>query len=155
MTTRLAILGVLALLAACRPAQAPQAKEMPMKPECSDCAAPAKNTVVEDPMKISEAEWKKRLTPDQYYVCRQKGTEAPETGAYLHHKEKGTYDCVACGQPLFSSDTKYDACGWPSFWNALPNAVRVESDLESVCTKCGSHLGHRFNDGPKPTGWRY
>ena len=107
------------------------------------------------PLALSDEEWRARLTPQQYFVCRQRGTEFPNTGEYLHHTAAGVYDCVACGQPLFSSSTKYDACGWPSYWDALPGAVAVHADLEAVCTRCGSHLGHRFGDGPPPTGFRY
>lgn len=109
----------------------------------------------EFPFTLTDEEWRGRLTPQQYFVCRQRGTEFPNTGEYLHHNGVGRYDCVACGQPLFSSTTKYDACGWPSFWDAVPDTVRVHDDLEAVCTRCGSHLGHRFNDGPPPTGFRY
>jgi peptide-methionine (R)-S-oxide reductase len=107
------------------------------------------------PFELSDEEWRKRLTPKQYAICRQGGTEFPNTGEYLHHVADGIYACAGCGQPLFDSKTKYDACGWPSYWDALPGAVAVHADLESVCTRCGTHLGHRFNDGPPPTGFRY
>ncbi|HEY3227381.1 MAG TPA: peptide-methionine (R)-S-oxide reductase MsrB [Planctomycetota bacterium] len=108
--------------------------------------------------------WKDKLTPEQYYVCRQKGTERPFTGKYNAHKGKGAYVCVACGQELFSSDAKFDSgTGWPSFFRPAGKAsVREESDgalgmsrVEVLCSKCGSHLGHVFDDGPKPTGLRY
>ncbi len=101
-------------------------------------------------------DWKNKLTPEQYEVLREKGTEAPGTGAYLNEKRQGMYKCVACGNPLFSSDTKFDSgTGWPSFDEALPGAVRYEQDqahgmerTEVLCAKCGGHLGHVFNDPP-------
>lgn len=111
--------------------------------------------------KVSENEWKKRLETEQYYILRQKGTEAPFSGKYDSHYEKGIYKCAACGQDLFSSKTKYDAgTGWPSFWSAISedNIERVPDHslpikrTEVTCSRCGSHLGHVFNDGPPPTG---
>lgn len=114
-------------------------------------------------MPTNEEEWKKRLTPGQYAVLREKGTEAPFTGALLKEKRDGMYKCVACGNPLFASDTKFDSgTGWPSFDEALPGAVKFVQDsshgmqrTEVVCAQCGSHLGHLFNDGPTETGKRY
>ena len=114
-------------------------------------------------MEKSQDEWKGKLTPEQYEVLREKGTEAPFTGQYVNEKKKGMYKCVACGNPLFSSETKFDSgTGWPSFDEALPGAVRYEHDnahgmerTEVVCAKCGGHLGHLFNDGPTKTGKRY
>ena len=111
----------------------------------------------------TEAEWKAKLTPEQYRVLREKGTEAPNTGKYLHEKAEGTFNCAACGSPLFSSDAKFDSgTGWPSFDEALPGAVKETADdalgmerTEIVCAKCGSHLGHVFDDGPTATGKRY
>jgi peptide-methionine (R)-S-oxide reductase len=112
----------------------------------------------------SEAEWREQLTPEQYRVARLKGTERPFTGQYWDHTEEGTYVCVACGEPLFSSETKYDAhCGWPSFYAPLKEEnIEEHEDLsygmrrvEVVCEKCGAHLGHLFTDGPRPTGLRY
>lgn len=112
----------------------------------------------------SEEEWRKQLTPNQYYVTRQKGTEPPFTGEYESTEAPGTYNCVCCGQPLFQSDTKYHSgSGWPSFYApASSDAVETESDSshgmqrnEVVCGKCGAHLGHVFDDGPKPTGQRF
>jgi len=115
-------------------------------------------------MKRSEAEWKKELTPEQYRVLRKKETEAPFSGKLLYNKEKGTYTCAACGEPLFSSQTKYDShCGWPSFYDVLDKTkIKTRTDTsagmvrtEILCKKCGSHLGHVFDDGPKPTGKRF
>ncbi|MBI3442490.1 MAG: peptide-methionine (R)-S-oxide reductase MsrB [Candidatus Sungbacteria bacterium] len=117
----------------------------------------------------TEEEWKRKLTPEQYRVLREKGTEAPFTGKYSHEERTGMYACAACGNPLFSSDTKFDSgTGWPSFDQALPGAVKSVSDTthgmertEVVCTKCGSHLGHLFDDLPRGkagsprTGKRY
>jgi peptide-methionine (R)-S-oxide reductase len=114
-------------------------------------------------MKKSESEWKKKLTPEQYHILREKGTEMPFTGKLVHNKEKGEYVCAACGNKIFKSSTKFDSlCGWPSFYDAEKGAVELHDDfshlmhrVEVVCGRCGSHLGHVFNDGPKPTGKRY
>ncbi|MDX2196242.1 MAG: peptide-methionine (R)-S-oxide reductase MsrB [Cytophagales bacterium] len=112
----------------------------------------------------AETEWKKQLTPEQYYVCRQKGTESPFQNKYWNNKEKGKYKCVACGEVLFESDTKFDSgSGWPSFYQAVAkDKILEETDkshgmtrTEVMCKKCGAHLGHLFDDGPKPTGMRY
>ncbi|MEP7383787.1 MAG: peptide-methionine (R)-S-oxide reductase MsrB [Gemmatimonadota bacterium] len=112
----------------------------------------------------TDAEWKANLTPEQYRVMRQKGTEPAFTGEYCETKARGTYNCAACGLPLFSSDTKFESgSGWPSFWDAIaPDAVATESDVshfmrrtEALCRRCDAHLGHVFPDGPRPTGQRY
>ena len=112
----------------------------------------------------SEEEWKKELTPEQFAVCREKGTERAFTGKYWDNHESGTYRCAACGEPLFTSDTKFDSgTGWPSFYEPMdPAAVETEEDrslsmkrTEAMCKSCGAHLGHVFDDGPKPTGQRY
>ena len=112
---------------------------------------------------MNDEELKKKLTLEQYHVLREKGTEAPGTGKYLHEEADGTYSCVACGNPLFSSDAKFDSgTGWPSFDQALPGAIEEIEDntlgmhrVETVCAKCKSHLGHVFDDGPTKTGKRY
>lgn len=115
-------------------------------------------------IKKSEAEWRAQLTPEQYNVARKKGTERAFTGQYHDNKESGTYHCICCGEPLFSSDTKFDSgTGWPSFWEPLePSRVGEETDrsffmrrTEVICNKCDGHLGHVFPDGPEPTGLRY
>ena len=114
-------------------------------------------------MKKSTPDWKKKLTPEQYHILREKGTELPFTGKFLRNKEIGTYHCAACGQALFSADTKYDShCGWPAFYEAHKNKIILKEDsgfgmmrTEVLCKNCGGHLGHLFNDGPKPTGIRY
>ncbi len=112
---------------------------------------------------MNNEDWKKKLTPEQYAVLREKGTEAPFTGKYLNEKRDGMYKCAACGAALFSSETKYDSgTGWPSFDEALPGAIKYIEDgshgmhrTEVVCANCGSHLGHVFDDGPTKTGKRY
>ncbi len=112
----------------------------------------------------TEAEWKKQLTSEQYEVARKHGTERAYSGKYWDNHEKGTYKCVACGQPVFSSETKFESgTGWPSFWQPLVKENVGESKdngygmqrVEVHCSRCGSHLGHIFEDGPKPTGLRY
>ncbi|MFA3783093.1 peptide-methionine (R)-S-oxide reductase MsrB [Melioribacteraceae bacterium 4301-Me] len=112
----------------------------------------------------SDEEWKRQLTPEQYHVLREKGTERPFSGKYYKLNEKGIYVCAACGNELFDSDTKFDAgCGWPSYFKPISdNAVVYQKDTsfgmirtEVLCAKCGSHLGHVFDDGPEPTGLRY
>lgn len=131
---------------------------MPVLAACSS-AADAKTY----PVRFSDAEWRKRLTARQYYILRQKGTEVPGTSALLKERRKGTFVCAADRLALFSSDTKYDSkTGWPSFWKPLPGALATSTDwdtgyarTEVHCTRCGGHLGHVFDDGPRPTGKRY
>ncbi|HEU5185694.1 MAG TPA: peptide-methionine (R)-S-oxide reductase MsrB [Gemmatimonadaceae bacterium] len=111
-----------------------------------------------------EKDWKKELTPEEYHVLREKGTERAFTGAYVHMKEPGKYLCAGCGAELFSSEAKYDSgSGWPSFWAPISESnVETEEDrsfgmrrVEVHCANCGGHLGHIFEDGPNPTGLRY
>jgi peptide-methionine (R)-S-oxide reductase len=113
---------------------------------------------------LTEEEWRKKLTPEQYRVAREKGTERAFTGEYWDNKEEGVYRCVGCGTPLFSSETKYDSgTGWPSFWEPVEEEnVATEEDrslfmrrTEVLCAACDAHLGHVFPDGPEPTGQRY
>lgn len=110
-----------------------------------------------DALPGSEAEWREKLSPEQFHVLRQRRTEPPDSGKLLHHKADGIYACAGCGLPLYDSKTKYDACGWPSFWDALPGAVETQDDgaVEAVCARCRGHLGHIFGDGPPPTGKRH
>ena len=113
---------------------------------------------------LSEDEWRKKLSPEQYHVLREKGTERPFTGALVNNHDDGVYHCGACNAPLFTSDKKFESgSGWPSFWNPVsPDAiVSIEDNslgmrrVEVQCATCGAHLGHVFPDGPKPTGLRY
>jgi len=127
-------------------------------------AAVTKGETVSGNVVKSDAEWKALLTPEQFDVMRQKGTERPFTGKYWNTKDKGMYTCAGCGANLFASDTKFDSgCGWPSFYESLDKSkVEEHTDtshgmrrIEVTCKRCGAHLGHVFDDGPKPTGLRY
>ena len=126
---------------------------------CGGSAAQAKAY----PVQFTPAEWRKRLTPAQYYILREQGTERPGTSALNKEKRKGTFVCAADGSALFASSTKFDSgTGWPSFWRPLPGAIGTSTDrelgyarTEVHCARCGGHLGHVFDDGPPPTGKRY
>ncbi|XP_060759252.1 methionine-R-sulfoxide reductase B3 isoform X1 [Neoarius graeffei] len=116
------------------------------------------------PQSFSQEELKKRLTPMQYHVTQEKGTESAFRGEYTDHKEEGTYTCVVCGAPLFMSDKKFDSgSGWPSFFDLIKEESITQTDdfsygmhrVETSCSQCGAHLGHLFDDGPRPTGKRY
>lgn len=112
----------------------------------------------------TEAEWRAALSPEEYRICREKGTERAFTGEYYNEKREGVYRCRGCGEPLFASQAKYDSgSGWPSFWQPIQDKMIEEHHdathgmirTEIVCRRCGSHLGHVFPDGPRPTGLRY
>jgi peptide-methionine (R)-S-oxide reductase len=115
------------------------------------------------PVQKSDEEWRRTLTPEQYYVLREHGTERPGTCALLREKRTGTFTCAGCGQPLFVADTKFESgTGWPSFFDPVDGAIGTSSDTshfmartEVHCNNCGGHLGHVFPDGPPPTGLRY
>lgn len=138
--------------------------QLPVSGRLSWPAVCADNVCMSDWKSKPESFWRSKLTPEQYNICRKKGTEAPFSGKYNLHSEKGTYLCVCCGEKLFSSTAKFDAgCGWPSFYEAAPGApIEQKTDLshlmirtEVLCKSCGAHLGHVFDDGPAPTGKRY
>jgi peptide-methionine (R)-S-oxide reductase len=146
-------IALLALLGACSREPAPAPVAAPPPPEGTPVSAIP-----------SPDDLKKKLTPEQYNVCVMKGTERPFQNKYFNHKAPGMYVCVACGADLFASDTKYDSgSGWPAFWDmADKKNIKTAVDhhlgyprTEVMCSKCGSHLGHVFDDGPKPTGLRY
>ena len=133
-------------------------------PQLDSAASQQKKGAAPRKVVKTEDEWRRLLTSEQFNVMRQKGTEKPYTGEYWDHHEKGVYHCAACDNPLFSSSTKFDSgTGWPSFWApiAKENVVEAVDDslserrTEVLCSVCGAHLGHVFDDGPKPTGLRY
>jgi peptide-methionine (R)-S-oxide reductase len=160
----LASLGTLVSVAACKvaPSQSvePEQASGPYRP------APLSPDEVDPSERVerSEDEWRALLSAEQYRILRQKGTERAFTGAYHDLKAEGTYHCAACGNPLFGSESKFDSgTGWPSYWEPISDAfIKTERDvtlgmvrIEVLCNRCGSHLGHVFNDGPPPTGLRY
>jgi peptide-methionine (R)-S-oxide reductase len=143
-------------------AQSAEGKNMSKKIEVY--SAEENKMIMADKVEKSDDEWQKTLTPEQYRITREKGTERPFTGAFCHLKENGIYKCAACGNDLFSSETKFDSgTGWPSYWQPISsNNIKTENDdsffthrVEVVCSRCGAHLGHVFDDGPEPTGMRY
>jgi len=139
-----------------------EGKDMPKKVEVF--SAEENKMIMTDRIEKSDDEWRQTLTPEQYRITREKGTEKPFTGEFCHLKENGIYKCAACGNDLFSSETKFDSgTGWPSYWQPIStNNIKTENDdtffmhrVEVVCSRCGAHLGHVFDDGPEPTGMRY
>lgn len=149
------------LAGGCGPSQVGDLEQSSAPPES---VPPPTPQTMSNKVTKTEEEWKRVLTPEQYRVLRQKGTERAFTGAYWNTKDKGIYRCAGCGEMLFESDTKYDSgCGWPSFYAPATTNVISEADdrthgmvrTEVLCSKCGGHLGHVFDDGPNPTGLRY
>jgi len=139
---------------------APRPQAATPSPRAASTNAPA----MTNSLPKTDAQWRQKLTAEQYRVLRQKGTERAFTGRYWNHRDKGVYLCAGCGQPLFTSDTKFNSgCGWPSYFAAAAtNAVTTQTDTslgmrrtEVLCSRCGGHLGHVFDDGPRPTGLRY
>ena len=132
-------------------------------PALAACGIRPAEAAASYPVSYTEAEWRRRLTPAQFRILRQKGTERAGTSGLLHEERHGTFVCAADGHPLFSSATKFDSgTGWPSFWRPLPKAIGTATDwaigvprTEVHCARCGGHLGHVFDDGPPPTGKRY
>ena len=147
-TTRRRFLGLLGLGAS-----------LPVVAACGSAPAEAKNF----PVRLSEAQWQNKLTKEEFRILRKAGTERPYTSPLNDEKRKGIFTCAGCGNALYSSATKYDSgTGWPSFWKALPGAVGTSTDwkigyprTEVHCADCGGHLGHIFDDGPRPTGKRH
>ena len=148
VTTRRQVLGWLSIGAA-----------LPVIAACGSGDAKAASY----PVRFTEAEWRKRLTPAQYHILREQGTERPNSSPLNREHRKGTFLCAADGHPLYASSTKFESgTGWPSFWKPLPGGIGTSTDYkvgyprtEVHCTRCGGHLGHVFDDGPKPTGKRY
>jgi peptide-methionine (R)-S-oxide reductase len=157
----LSLMVATTLVVGCNSASPPHqaaAPEMPAGPTENPTAAMSPKVIK------SDEEWKKELTPEQYRILREKGTERAFTGSFWNTKAEGTYKCAGCGEMLFASDTKYDSgCGWPSFYAPAAKTVIAEAEdnslfmqrTEVLCSKCGGHLGHVFDDGPQPTGLRY
>jgi peptide-methionine (R)-S-oxide reductase len=155
-------LFVLLIFANCGYSQTQKKKQPEM--ESKDKNNPVYSTSDTSKVEIKDTEWQKILTPEQYYIARQKGTERPWSSKFEKFDEIGTYRCVACGNALFRSDTKFDSgCGWPSFYEPIsktsiiytPDNTHGMTRTEVQCGRCKAHLGHVFDDGPKPTGLRY
>ena len=165
LTRGMLALGLLTLLG-CGAEVEPEGQSLPpvSNPESGTTGTAGEQTEAVDWRSVSDSQWKKRLTSEQYYVTQEKGTERSHTGAYWDNKRDGKYHCVCCDLPLFSSATKFvSGTGWPSFWDPISSRnVTRKSDyklfikrVEVLCNQCGAHLGHVFEDGPDPTGLRY
>jgi len=134
-----------------------------LAPRLADAQGPSPAVAKVEPLRLSDAEWKKKLTPDQYAVLRREGTERPGTSPLNQEKRKGRFHCAGCDLPLFTSETKFESgTGWPSFYAAIPGAIGTKTDLKLIlprteyhCARCEGHQGHIFDDGPPPTGKRY
>jgi peptide-methionine (R)-S-oxide reductase len=159
-----AIIFVAAISYSCSSQKNPSAENTKTETLAIKVETSKTDTTMSEEIKKTDEEWKQLLSPEQFHICREKGTERAFTGKYYNSKEKGTYHCVACNNELFSSDTKFDSgTGWPSFYDALDStkvSTKIDKSygmirVEVNCAKCGSHLGHVFEDGPQPTGLRY
>ena len=158
----LALLGIAVVISLNNPIK--NSNNLPqIKHNISD-STKSKGKNMSDKIIKSDEEWKKELTPEQYKILREKGTERAFTGKYWNNFEYGTYVCAACGTPLFESDTKFESsCGWPSYFEPIDSSRIIYKEdksygmtrTEVICAKCGGHLGHVFDDGPPPTGLRY
>jgi len=160
------LIFVLLILGGCAPdsQQTPAASGPAFAKQSYQEVKPMQSVENEEKVMKSESEWQQCLTPEQYHILREKGTERAFTGEYWNNHEEGMYKCAGCGEELFSSEQKFDSgSGWPSFYDALDKSkVELKEDLsfgmrrtEVLCRKCGGHLGHLFDDGPQPTGLRY
>ncbi|MFN4285545.1 MAG: peptide-methionine (R)-S-oxide reductase MsrB [Lacibacter sp.] len=160
------ITAFLVLLAAmsCEAQQTHKTNRMPSDTSASKPGNPVYSRTDTSKVELTDAEWKKILSPELYYIARQKGTERPWTSRFENFKEVGTYYCAACGNPLFKSDTKFESgCGWPSFYQPISKSALIYTPdyshgmtrTEVQCGRCKAHLGHVFEDGPPPTGLRY
>jgi peptide-methionine (R)-S-oxide reductase len=157
-------ISLVALLQQCSWSQNKPANNNPNKMDTTKKNNPVYSTTDTSKVEMSDAEWKKILPKELYYIAREKGTERPWTSKFENFKEKGTYYCAACGNALFNSDTKFESgCGWPSFYEPIsktsilytPDHTHGMERTEVQCGRCKAHLGHVFNDGPPPTGLRY
>jgi len=164
ITISITAIGLVTSLSGCNSANSSDSTNKGPKQEMVVVSSATATNSMSTKITKTDEEWKKQLTSEQYHVLREKGTERAFTGKYWNTKEKGEYRCAACGELLFASDTKFDSgCGWPSFYAPADSNVIAEAEdnsfmmhrTEVLCSKCGGHLGHVFDDGPNPTGLRY